>query len=91
MPAASELIAHNRTVPEIQEAIGADWLVYQDLEDLIEAVRYDKHPIETFESCCFNGEYITGDVDSSYLHTLQSNRSDEMKKLSAGGDDLVVL
>jgi len=91
MPACEELIAHGKSVPEIQEIIGADWLVYQDLEDLIEAVRYDKHPIETFESCCFNGEYITGDVDSSYLQALQSNRSDKMKKGASSGDDLVVL
>lgn len=91
MPASVELIAHNRTVPEIQAVIGADWLVYQDLEDLIEAVRYDKHPIETFESCCFNGEYITGDVDSGYLHDLQTSRSDSKKKTGTGGDDLVVL
>jgi len=91
MPAASELIAHERTVEEIEQIIGADWLVYQDLEDLVEAVRYDKHPIETFESCCFNGQYITGDVDSSYLHALQSNRSDKMKAAGKGNDDLVVL
>ncbi len=91
MPAATELIAHDRSVEQIQEVIGADWLVYQDLDDLIEAVRYDKHPIETFESCCFNGEYITGDVDSSYLQDLQSNRSDKMKKTGTGGEDLVVL
>ena len=91
MPAADELIAHGRDVSEIQEIIGADWLVYQDLDDLIEAVRYDKHPIDTFESCCFNGEYITGDVDSSYLHTLESKRSDKMKNQGAGEDDLVVL
>ncbi len=91
MPAPVELIAHDRTVEEIEALIGADWLVYQDLEDLIEAVRYDKHPIDTFESCCFNGEYITGDVDSAYLETLQQTRSDEVKKTLGGGDDLVVL
>jgi len=91
MPAPTALIANDRNVEEIQEIIGADWLVYQDLEDLIEAVRYDKHPIDTFETCCFNGEYITGDVDSSYLDALQSSRSDSMKKSSSGADDLVVL
>lgn len=91
MPASTELIAHERTTEEIQEIIGADWLIYQDLEDLIEAVRYDKHPIETFESCCFNGEYITGDVDSGYLDNLQSNRSDKVKRTGTGADDLVVL
>ena len=91
MPASEELIAHNRTVAEIQDVIGADWLVYQDLEDLIEAVRYDKHPIDTFECGCFDGQYITGDVDTSYLEVLRSSRSDKMKKMAASDDDLVVL
>lgn len=91
MPAATELIAHDREVDEIEKMIGADWLVYQDLDDLVEAVRYDKHPIDTFESCCFNGQYITGDVDSSYLKELQSARSDSMKKHGSNSDDLVVL
>lgn len=91
MPAASELIAHDRTVEQIQETIGADWLIYQDLDDLIEAVRYDKHPIEMFECGCFNGEYITGDVDSSYLQALQVSRADKMKSAATGEDDLVVL
>ncbi len=91
MPAAKELIAHNKDVPEIEKAIGADWLIYQDLEDLIEAVRYDKHPIDLFESCCFDGQYITGDVDHDYLHSLQNVRSDDVKKTGSGGDDLVVL
>ena len=92
MPAASELIAHERTVAQIQQIIGADWLIYQDLADLIEAVRYAKHPIENFESCCFNGEYVTGDVDRDYLDLLQRQRADQVKN-SAGNatDDLVVL
>jgi len=91
MPAPMELIAHHGDVDDIQQAIGADWLVYQDLDDLVEAVRYDKHPIDTFESSCFNGEYITGDVDTGYLDALQSNRSDEKKRAGTGTDDLVVL
>lgn len=91
MPAADELIAHNRTTEEIQETIGADWLVYQTVEDLIEAVRYDKHPIENFESSCFTGEYVTGDVDGAYLNTLQQQRSDNAKREQNTGDDLLVL
>jgi amidophosphoribosyltransferase len=91
MPAADELIAHNRTTVEIQETIGADWLVYQTVEDLIEAVRYDKHPIENFESSCFTGEYVTGDVDGEYLNTLQQQRSDNAKREQNTGDDLLVL
>jgi len=91
MPAVDELIAHDKSDEQIQNEIGADWLVYQTVEDLIEAVRYDKHPIEHFESSCFTGEYITGDVDSEYLDTLQKQRSDNAKRLQAGTDDLLVL
>jgi amidophosphoribosyltransferase len=91
MPAADELIAHNKTTEEIQETIGADWLVYQTIEDLIEAVRYDKHPIENFESSCFTGDYLTGDVDGAYLNNLQQQRSDNAKREQNSGDDLLVL
>lgn len=91
MPAADELIAHNRTTEQIQETIGADWLIYQDIEDLIEAVQYQKNPIDNFESSCFSGDYVTGDVDGAYLNTLQQQRSDNAKRLQNGGDDLLVL
>lgn len=91
MPAVDELIAHDRTTEQIQQEIGADWLVYQTVADLIEAVRYDKHPIEHFESSCFTGEYITGDVDQQYLEALQKQRSDNAKQLQQGEDDLLVL
>jgi len=91
MPSAEELIAHNRTDEQIQSEIGADWLVYQTVEDLIEAVRYDKHPIEHFESSCFTGDYITGDVDNDYLDSLQKQRSDNAKQMQSDSDDLQVL
>lgn len=91
MPAADELIAHERSDEQIQNEIGADWLVYQTVDDLIEAVRYDKHPIEHFESSCFTGDYITGDVDSNYLDLLQKQRSDNAKQSQSDTDDLLVL
>ncbi len=91
MPAATELIAHDREIAEIEGMIGADWLIYQTIEDLIEAVRYDKHPIDIFETCCFTGDYITGDVDSSYLENLEQRRSDRAQSLESGADDLTVL
>jgi len=91
MPAADELIANNRTIEQIEEEVGADWLVYQTVEDLVEAVRYDKHPIENFESSCFTGEYITGDVDVEYLEALQQQRSDNAKHEQHVADDLLVL
>lgn len=91
MPAADELIAHDRDTREIEKVIGADWLVYQTIEDLIEAVRYDKHPIEHFETSCFSGDYLTGDVDGAYLDNLQEQRSDNAKQQQNAADDLLVL
>ncbi|ASJ75327.1 amidophosphoribosyltransferase [Granulosicoccus antarcticus] len=91
MPAVEELIAHDKDTAEIEKAIGADWLVYQTIEDLIEAVRYDKHPIEDFETSCFTGEYITGDVDKNYLDALEKLRSDNSKRQQSSADDLIVL
>ena len=80
MPAAHELIAHGLTVSEIQEEIGADWLVYQDLEDLI-ASGVDGNPeITAYEDSVFSGRYVTGDVDERYLADLQLARNDEQKQ-----------
>ena len=65
--------------------------MYQTIEDLIEAVRYDKHPIDEFETCCFSGSYITGDVDKSYLDALEQRRSDRAQSKENMTDDLTVL
>ncbi|SPW25550.1 Amidophosphoribosyltransferase [Edwardsiella tarda] len=82
MPSVSELIAHGREVEEIRQLIGADGLIFQDLDDLVDAVREDNPDIEQFECSVFNGVYITRDVDQSYLDYLQSLRSDDSKALS---------
>lgn len=91
MPAAPELIAHNRSVEQIAELIGADGLIYQDLDDLKSAVRYNKASIELFEACCFDGDYVTGDVDSKYLEILEAERLDGNKDKRTVGEDLVLL
>jgi amidophosphoribosyltransferase len=83
MPTATELIAHGRTEDEICAAIGADWLVYQDLEDLIESTGEYAH-IDNFECSVFTGEYISGDVDSAYLATLDARRNDAAKNHDNG-------
>ena len=75
MPTASELIAHERESDEICAAIGADRLIYQDLSDLIDAVRGDSNFVG-FETSCFSGEYITGDVSVDYLAKLGQKRND---------------
>lgn len=77
MPSASELIAHGRTVEEVCELIGADWLVYQDLEDLIQCSAEGNQETNGFDCSVFNGEYITGDVDQNYLDHVESLRNDE--------------
>ena len=80
MPSAQELIAYERTVEEIQDKIGADWLIYLDLEDLRDAVREGNPNICKFEDSVFSGSYITGDLDTSYFENLRFKRSDDMKE-----------
>lgn len=77
MPAVEELIAHNRTENEVGIAIGADKIFFQDLEDLIEAVQKGNPKIQHFDTSCFNQEYITGDVNTTYLQKINSLRNDE--------------
>ena len=88
MPAAEELIAHNRSVDEIAAEIGADWLVYQDLDDLVECAREGNPDIERFECSVFDGDYITGDIDAGYLSDLRTNRSDAAKEQREAGAKL---
>ena len=76
MPSANELIAHDRTVEEVRNLIGADWLVYQDLEDLVACVDDVNDDIDGWECSVFTGEYVTGDVDSAYLARLEDLRND---------------
>ena len=80
MPAVSEFIANNKTVDEIADEIGADWLVYQDLEDLKDCVRIGNKSITRFEDSCFSGEYLTSDVNKDYLKQLELLRSDTAKE-----------
>src|SRR5580693_6336012 len=79
MPATGELVASGRTVEQIATLIGADWLIYQDLDDLIAACRHEDSRIEEFDTSCFSGEYVTGDVTPAYLERLQLERSDAAK------------
>ncbi len=76
MPAAHELIAHNRNEDEICTEIGADKMIYQDLDDLIEAVQRGNPEIKHFDTSCFNHEYVTGDIDDAYLERIEALRND---------------
>jgi amidophosphoribosyltransferase len=74
MPTRSELIAAHRSEAEVAAEIGADALIYQDLEGLKEAVRKVNPKLAGFETSCFDGVYVTGDVTSDYLHIIESRR-----------------
>ena len=74
MPTRRELLATDRSDEEICREIGADALIYQDLDSLIEAVREVNPTVETFDTSCFNGCYITGDVTETYLNEIEHQR-----------------
>jgi amidophosphoribosyltransferase len=90
MPSADELIAHGRTDEEVAELIGADWLVYQDLQDLVACASEGNPEISDFDCSVFNGEYVTGDVDQAYLDKIDAIRNDASKaaqeSVLAGGE-----
>tara|TARA_Y100001970_G_scaffold70178_1_gene89358 strand:- start:2399 stop:3922 length:1524 start_codon:yes stop_codon:yes gene_type:complete len=81
MPTREELIAYNRTEAQVRKILGADGLIYQDLEELVISAQRGNPEILGFEQSCFSGEYITGGVSEEYLRHLGINRSDA-KKLS---------
>tara|TARA_R110002110_G_scaffold166602_2_gene367258 strand:- start:4269 stop:5786 length:1518 start_codon:yes stop_codon:yes gene_type:complete len=76
MPNKEELIAHNRSINEIEELIGADKLIYLDLNDLIEAAREGNRSIHKFDSAVFDGIYVTGD-ETEYLSYVANSRRDQ--------------
>lgn len=76
MPSASELIAHGRTADEVGEYIGCDWMLYQDLDDLKESVTCFNPEITEFDTCVFDGRYVTGTVDEDYLARVDAKRND---------------
>jgi amidophosphoribosyltransferase len=76
MPASSELIASNKSDEELAKFIGADWLLYQTLDDLIESVRFEDSEVQDFDTSCFSGEYVTNDVTQTYLQKIELQRND---------------
>jgi amidophosphoribosyltransferase len=78
MPAASELIAHGRSEEEVRKAIGADRLLYQELDDLVISVRKGNPSITQFDCSVFTGEYVTR-ISDGYLEHLEAQRNDDAK------------
>jgi amidophosphoribosyltransferase len=80
MPSRDELLATDRTDEEICREIGADALIYQDLSALVEVVKLSNPKIVDFDCSCFDGKYVTGDINEAYLANIESARGDVNKK-----------
>jgi amidophosphoribosyltransferase len=81
MPTRAELIAAERSIEQVREYIGADALIYQDVEAMKRVVHALNPSLDGFEASCFDGDYITGDVSLDDLAALQTQRPQQ------GGDD----
>ena len=82
MPASEELVAFGRNEQQVADYIGADWLIYQDLDDLIDAVQKGNRSIKRFDCSCFDGEYVTATVDIDYLNKISNLRNDSAKEVA---------
>ena len=89
MPAVTEFIANGRTVEEIGETIGADQLFYQRLDDLIEVTSMNGE--QKWDTSCFDGKYVTGDVSLEYLAELEDSRNDDAKKVKGLSEETIDL
>ena len=90
MPAASELIGHDRTVEEIQREIGADKLIYQDIEDLHQACSEGNTVVKSFEDSVFSGTYLSPEVNQQYLEQLEQARNDATKATERAADSEIL-
>jgi len=91
MPAASEFIAHNSSVEQIADYVGADWVIYQDLEDLILSASGINSDIVGFDCSIFDGAYVTGLLDPRYLDLLRTSRGQEVNDKSTIQKELIEL
>lgn len=81
MPDTREFVAHGNTIEEIAEYIGVDWLIYQDLPDLIACTSGINKKIDRFDTSIFDADYVTGGIDETYLTRLESRRNDDAKTM----------
>jgi amidophosphoribosyltransferase len=87
MPTQAELIASGKDPAQVAREIGADGLVYQSLDDMEQSIRDHNPAIERFESSCFNGQYVTGDIDAAYLERLGRTRGTAAAEVAVGAMD----
>jgi amidophosphoribosyltransferase len=74
MPSTAELIAYRRSESEVERKIGADWLVYQDLEDLKDSISAGNPALTDFDCPVFDGRYVTADIDQADIDRLAATR-----------------
>ncbi len=89
MPAVSEFIANGKTIDEIGQEIGADRLFYQSLDDLVEVTSINGK--QDWDTSCFNGKYVTGNVTKEYLKALEEARNDSAKSKNEKPDVTIEL
>lgn len=78
IPTRTELIAHNRNLDQIKDYIHADYLIYQDLPDLISAIKQENPGLDTFDTSVFDGVYVTNDLAEDFMFSsLSSSISEE--------------
>jgi len=74
MPTKDELVAHDRTVEQIRELIGCDALIYQDVDAMKRAIGSLNPKLDGFDASCFDGVYVTGDIDTEAISRMNGNR-----------------
>jgi amidophosphoribosyltransferase len=93
LPSSSEFVAYNRSEEEVGRLIGADWLMYQTVEDLVACAVEGNPSITRYECSVFDGEYVTGDIDDAYLERLSLSRNDlskQRREAQLSGDQSVI-
>ena len=84
IPTRSELVAYERDEADVARHIGCEWVVYQDLDDLVDSVASfatDERPLPRFDTSCFSGEYVTGErIGDAYFERLHEKRNDDAKQ-----------
>lgn len=90
MPSVNELVGYNRDDKEIAKEIGADWLVYQDLDDLVKAAQGGNPSIKKFDTSVFDGIYLAGNVTKDYLNEVERLRNDRAKQSRMDGDSSLI-
>jgi amidophosphoribosyltransferase len=90
MPTATELVAHGRTVEEVRQIIGCDALIYQDVEGMKTAIGKLNPKLDGFDASCFDGVYVTGDINPEDIARINQARIGQEDVLEQGSSRLAI-